>query len=377
MTELPGTYPAPDPHNTELTDAVHRLAEMAAEMGTGDTWGSWNCGEIEALADVFRAVGEDDVADFVVEEHSVSDDSGDQHYQMRQPVEHIGVAESMSRETHYPGVVFQFAKAVLKYHWDVRDLEQTDISGEYPDDSVTNEAWQEYIDESLARYDAQQQAVARQRELVDELRDAVVQAFPAGGADSFSDQQAILRIGALPVDRLETHFRSSLEQSADSVKHFDMFQGRSGQWVTLSAPMLALLWLNLTPELRRELIAGGSDDPNGWYENDEYHVGDPSDYITGLATSVLSASTARLKTATAAMRREFEESLAADATLGSIAEPTVQLPPLQKAARSADASIRHSLATASETLHRIPKLIARGRVCPPDVMPTVSPGRSL
>ena len=38
------------------------------------------CIEAEALADLFRAVGDDETADYIIAEHASGDDEGDAHY---------------------------------------------------------------------------------------------------------------------------------------------------------------------------------------------------------------------------------------------------------------------------------------------------------
>lgn len=60
-----------------LTDAVAVMAERMAAMDTDDVWLHFTCGEIEAVADVLRAAGHDDVAAFIVSEHAIHDDVDD------------------------------------------------------------------------------------------------------------------------------------------------------------------------------------------------------------------------------------------------------------------------------------------------------------
>lgn len=47
----------------------------------GDGYCTLQCNEAEALADLFRAFGHDNMADEVMYRHSISDEPGDIHYQ--------------------------------------------------------------------------------------------------------------------------------------------------------------------------------------------------------------------------------------------------------------------------------------------------------
>lgn len=38
------------------------------------------CNEAEVLADLFRVFGKDDLADYIIEEHTSTDEPGDAHY---------------------------------------------------------------------------------------------------------------------------------------------------------------------------------------------------------------------------------------------------------------------------------------------------------
>jgi hypothetical protein len=62
---------------------LHNEAALAADvmlgLDNGGTWGSFTCTEIEALADIFRAAGRGDVADFIIAEHGESDEDDDMH----------------------------------------------------------------------------------------------------------------------------------------------------------------------------------------------------------------------------------------------------------------------------------------------------------
>lgn len=68
-------------HNNRifLQNEVLTAADVMLGIDNGGTWGSFTCTEIEALADIFRAVGRDDVADFIIAEHAESDEDDDLH----------------------------------------------------------------------------------------------------------------------------------------------------------------------------------------------------------------------------------------------------------------------------------------------------------
>lgn len=62
-----------------LWNEVHNGADVLLGIDNGGTWGSFTCTEIEALADIFRAAGRDDVAGFIISEHAESDEDDDMH----------------------------------------------------------------------------------------------------------------------------------------------------------------------------------------------------------------------------------------------------------------------------------------------------------
>jgi len=65
----------------KVANAIDAMAQCLAQVDTGDTWGGFTCAEIEAIADVLRVGGHDDVATFIVSEHARDDEDGDEHYQ--------------------------------------------------------------------------------------------------------------------------------------------------------------------------------------------------------------------------------------------------------------------------------------------------------
>jgi hypothetical protein len=64
-----------------LWNEVHLAADAMLRIDNGGTWNTFSCTEIEALTDVFRAAGRDDVADFILAEHAEGDEPEDEHYQ--------------------------------------------------------------------------------------------------------------------------------------------------------------------------------------------------------------------------------------------------------------------------------------------------------
>jgi hypothetical protein len=63
-----------------LTIKVDWLADTCAEMCDGSVFRTMACREVEALADVLRATGRNDVADAVIADHADYDQPGDDHY---------------------------------------------------------------------------------------------------------------------------------------------------------------------------------------------------------------------------------------------------------------------------------------------------------
>lgn len=57
-----------------VLQAALRFSDYAANMDKPGTWDSFTCAEIEALADVLRAVEKTDAADMIVALHQQSDD---------------------------------------------------------------------------------------------------------------------------------------------------------------------------------------------------------------------------------------------------------------------------------------------------------------
>lgn len=62
-----------------LWNDTNHAADIMLGIDNGGTWGSFTCTEIEALADIFRAAGRTDVADFIISEHAESDEDDDMH----------------------------------------------------------------------------------------------------------------------------------------------------------------------------------------------------------------------------------------------------------------------------------------------------------
>jgi len=62
-----------------VTEAIDAMAERLAGIDTGEVFSSFTCGEIESVAQVLRVAGHDDTADFIIREHALGDDEGDEH----------------------------------------------------------------------------------------------------------------------------------------------------------------------------------------------------------------------------------------------------------------------------------------------------------
>lgn len=60
-----------------LWNEVHLAADVLKGIDNGGTWTTFNCSEIDALADIFRAADRGDVADFILAEHAEGDDDED------------------------------------------------------------------------------------------------------------------------------------------------------------------------------------------------------------------------------------------------------------------------------------------------------------
>jgi hypothetical protein len=65
--------------NLYLKNVVLSAGDVMLGIDNGGTWGSFTCTEIETLAEVFRAAGREDVADFIISEHAETDEDGDMH----------------------------------------------------------------------------------------------------------------------------------------------------------------------------------------------------------------------------------------------------------------------------------------------------------
>jgi hypothetical protein len=65
--------------NAELDDALRTFVSMVSGTGPGP-WNHMTCFEAEATANVLRALGYEDMATLVIEDHAEEDDEGDEHY---------------------------------------------------------------------------------------------------------------------------------------------------------------------------------------------------------------------------------------------------------------------------------------------------------
>lgn len=69
------------PEAPDLAESATRFAELIAGMeGMEDTFESFSCHEIEALADICRAVGNDHAAEVAIAGHARGDEQDDAHY---------------------------------------------------------------------------------------------------------------------------------------------------------------------------------------------------------------------------------------------------------------------------------------------------------
>lgn len=66
-----------------LTHAeVHRAADLLIGTNDASVWSLFSCSEAEALADVFRAAGRDDVADMILAKHKTYDEAEEIDYHL-------------------------------------------------------------------------------------------------------------------------------------------------------------------------------------------------------------------------------------------------------------------------------------------------------
>lgn len=65
----------------ELLAAVCEMADALGGIDTGEVYSNMSCVEIEAVAGVLRAAGCDLEADFIIKEHSLADEEGDEHFE--------------------------------------------------------------------------------------------------------------------------------------------------------------------------------------------------------------------------------------------------------------------------------------------------------
>jgi len=73
MTAIEGMY-------VNLIDKIDVLADAVCAIDTGEVWSKFTCEEIEALAEVLIAAGNNHAAGFIISEHADGDvDEEDQH----------------------------------------------------------------------------------------------------------------------------------------------------------------------------------------------------------------------------------------------------------------------------------------------------------
>ena len=69
---------------SEVLMDIDDMADKLMTCDTGDVWPAMTCGEVESIAKVLRTAGRDDAADFILAEHSVSDEEDDDHYNLKE-----------------------------------------------------------------------------------------------------------------------------------------------------------------------------------------------------------------------------------------------------------------------------------------------------
>lgn len=65
----------------ELQVAVDVMAQHLGALDMGDVYTGLTCSELDSIADVLRAGGHADVAEFITEQHAEGDEDGDAHFQ--------------------------------------------------------------------------------------------------------------------------------------------------------------------------------------------------------------------------------------------------------------------------------------------------------
>lgn len=76
--------------NLQVHDAFLSFAELWSRGGpVGQLAGEMTCSEVDALADVFRALCMDDEADYWITAHAASDDAGDKHHPDYNPSDEV------------------------------------------------------------------------------------------------------------------------------------------------------------------------------------------------------------------------------------------------------------------------------------------------
>lgn len=66
-----------------LWNEVHRAGEDMRRIDPGSVFGSMTCSEVQSLADVFAAAGDQKTHDFIMESHAYGDDDPDDEHHDR------------------------------------------------------------------------------------------------------------------------------------------------------------------------------------------------------------------------------------------------------------------------------------------------------
>lgn len=78
---MTGVRPAPAADGCALAAALHEFARKWADgVLANDLSGKLTCSELDALADLLAALGEDSAAQAWTDSHALHDEEGDAHY---------------------------------------------------------------------------------------------------------------------------------------------------------------------------------------------------------------------------------------------------------------------------------------------------------
>lgn len=66
-----------------LSNDVDTMADYLSGMCDGSVFRTMGCSEVEAIADVLRTNGNTAVAEAIIEDHALTDDEGDSHWDIR------------------------------------------------------------------------------------------------------------------------------------------------------------------------------------------------------------------------------------------------------------------------------------------------------